>query len=248
MTIKGNIPKLIPNAINSVSGKKFNKSVSLLHSLHHFSCETGVTKKRRADNFLNIQKVLLVLLPQVELSTLSVGNFYRRHDGKVDFYNQGVDWIVEKSNVSKKTVSRVLSVLVDRGYMKVKHCSGINTQGEEIRYNSIRTFTNKFFIECGMQNQTIEAAKNRKKKKLSKKFSGMNLSSKCKEGIGKVSEAFKIAVNKVTNKRKAYKTIPTVKQSINPTDTKNLLHKASLTADKTGRSPMEVYRQLTSKQ
>ena len=86
-------PKIIPNAIKSLTDKKFSKSTPLLSSLHLFCYETGVVKKRRADNFLNIKKVLLTMLPQVELSTLSVGNFYMRHDGKVDFYNQGVAFL-----------------------------------------------------------------------------------------------------------------------------------------------------------
>jgi hypothetical protein len=235
-------PKIIPNAIKSLTDKKFSKSTPLLSSLHHFSYETGAIKKRRADNFLNIQKVLLTILPQVELSTLSVGNFYMRHDGKVDFYNQGIDWIVEKSGVTKKTVSRVLSTLVECGYIKVKHCAGINTQGEKIRYNSIRTFTNKFFIELGMQNQTIEKTKHQKQKKLIKKFSGFKMSQKCKEGIGKVSKAFKNAVKKDSNKKKVYTAkVRSSKRSHH--DEKNLIQRAYDMAIRDSISPSQAHIQ-----
>jgi len=238
-------PKIIPNAIKSLTDKKFSKSTPLLSSLHHFCYEKGVIKKRRADNFLNIQKVLLTILPQVELSTLSVGNFYMRHDGKVDFYNQGVDWIVEQSKVSKKTVSRVLSLLVESGLMTVKHCAGINTQGEKIRYNSIRTFTNKFFIELGMQNATIEKTKHQKQKKLLKKFSGLSMSQKCKEGIGKVSKAFKNAVKQDSKKKKVYTAkVRSSKRSHH--DEKNLIQRAYDLAIRDNISPSSAYTMLNT--
>lgn len=238
-------PKIIPNAIKSLTGKKFSKSTPLLSCLHHFCYETGVVKKRRADNFLNIQKVLLTMLPQVELSTLSVGNFYMRHDGKVDFYNQGVDWIVEKSGVSKKTVSRVLSLLVECGLMTVKHCAGINTQGEEIRYNSIRTFTNKFFIELGMQNATIEKTKHQKQKKLLKKFAGLSMSKKCKEGIGKVSKAFKNSVKQDSKKKKVY-TAKVRSSNRSHHDEKNLIQRAYDLAIRDNISPSKAYSMLNT--
>jgi hypothetical protein len=181
------------------------------------------------------------MIPELELSNLSWGRFYTRHDGVTDFYNQGIQYICEKTGMNERTVIRVFEDLTSSGYMNTKHCSGINTQNEKIRYNSIRTLTNKFFVELGFKSSRIEKDKSWKLKQIEKKYAHTKTSDKCKLNKSRIQTLF----NKHSTKN-ITKSVHKKVQKISPVDTSNLLHKASDIASKTGRSPMEVYAELKS--
>lgn len=242
------LPALITNSLSRLDLTKTNKLGPLLYSLHHFDEETGRTKQKRADRRKNIINVLQVMLPQMDLDTLTWGQFFTRHDGKTDFYTRGLDYIVEKLGMNHKTVCRALSDLEKCGYLKVQRTEGMGKQGADIRHYSLRTFTHKFFRELGFKNRTIETSRAWKRKKNEMTFYKQKATTKCLQGLGKIKQVFNKAIDTALPKNKPFKTMQLPSQKISPRDTSNLLHEASKIAEATNRSAMEVYRELVSKQ
>jgi len=245
MEVTRKLPALITNSIDRLDLTRTNKLGPLLYSLHHFDEETGRTKQKRADRRNSIIKVLQVILPQMDLDTLTWGQFFTRHDGKTDFYTRGLDYVSDKACMNHKTVSRVMSDLEKCGYLRVKRTAGMGKAGKEIRHYSLRTFTHKFFRELGFKSRTIETSRAWKRKKNEITFYKQKATTKCLQGLGKIAQVFNTQLLK---KKKVYKTMKMPSQKISPTDTSNLLHKASDIADRTGRSFPEVYKELVSKQ
>lgn len=239
------LPSLITNSIERLDLTKTNKLGALLPSLHHFDEVTGRTKQKRADRRCSIIKVLQVMLPQMDLDTLTWGSFFTRHDGKTDFYTRGIDYVAEQACMNHKTVCRVMSDLESCGYLRVKRTEGMGKAGKEIRHFSLRTFTHKFFRELGFKNRTIETSRAWKRKKNEMTFYKQKATTKCLQGLGKVAKVFS---SQVIKKNKVYKTMQLPTQKITTRDTTNLLHKASEIAKSSGRSPMDVYRELAAKQ
>ena len=248
METKKQLPSLITNSLQRLDLSRTNKQGPLLHSLHHFDEVTGRTKQKRADRRANIINVLQVILPQIDLDTLTWGQFFTRHDGKTDFYTRGLDYLVEKAGMNHKTVCRALSDLEKCGYLKVQRSEGMGKAGKAIRHFSLRTFTHKFFRELGFKNRTIETTKAWKRKKNEITYYNKKATTKCLQGIGKVNQVFKKALSKAIPKNRVYKTMPYPTQNISTRDTANLLHEASERAAKTGENAMDVYRELVSKQ
>lgn len=239
------IPSLLSNALQRLQLTATSKKGALLPSLHHFNDKTGRTKQKRADRRGNIVKVLQVIVPEIHVGSLTWGQLFTNHKGETDLYTRGVEYISDKACMNIRTVCRALSDLEKAGYLKVTRSEGMGKEGKDIRFYSLRVFTHKFFRELGFKNKTIETAKSWKRKKDEIKLSAQKMTAKCIQGIGRISEAFK---KHSVGKNKPYKTMAPKPQRISPTDTSNLLHKASEIASKTGRSPVDVYKELISKQ
>ena len=244
METKKQLPSLITNSLQRLDLSRTNKQGALLPSLHHFCEVTGSTRQRRADRRSNIFNVLRVIIPKIDLDTLSWGQFFTNHKGQTDFYTRGVNYIVKETGMCHRTICRVLADLEKSGYLKVKRMSGIGKDGKEIRYYSLRTFTNKFFRELGFKNSTIEKSKAHKRKKNEIDFYNKKATTKCTQGVAKINSMFKKFGLK---NNKPYKTMHPVKQNISVSDTHNLLHKASELAESSGRSPMDIYAELIAK-
>jgi len=240
MTSKA-FPSLISNSLTRLDLYRTNKKGSLLPSLHHFNGETGRTKQKRSDRRSKIITLLHIMIPQMDLDTLKWGQFFTNRQGQTDFYTRGFDYLVEKSGLTHKAVCRSISDLEKAGYIKVKRSKGMGKHGKEIRHYSLRTFTPKFFRELGFKNRTIEVARAWKRKKSEVTFYKQKATTSCLEGIGKIRSIF----NKHAAPKQKFKSMHMPSQKISPTDTSNLLHKASEIAARTGRSPMDVYRELT---
>lgn len=240
------LPSLIRNSISRLDISRTNKNSTLLYSLHHFDEETGRTKQKRSDRRSNIITLLNVILPQIDLDTFTWGQFFTNHKGQTDFYTRGIDYLVEQTKMNHKTVCRALSDLESSGYLKVQRSEGMGKDGKDIRYFSLRTFTNKFFRELGFKNRTIEVTRAWKRKKNEVTYYNKKATKKCLEGVAKINKVFKKALDKTFSKKKPYKTMQMPQQKIPTRDTSNLLNKASDIASRTGENPMDVYRKLIS--
>lgn len=244
-----NMPHFIKNCIAKFEISKTLKSGPLLSSLHHFDENTGQTRQKRVDRRANILQVLKIVIPQIDLDTFAWGQWFTNHKGESDFYSRGVDYIVDNTGLSERTVVRVFNDLEKCGYMKSERRNALGKEGTMLRHYSIRKFTTKFFIELGFKKQTIEGVRSWKRKKNETSFYNKKMSKTCKEGLGRLSDLFK-KFGKTENKSKSSFSIPFNKHSkvsnkvINPTDTKSLLDKAKAIADKLGTNPMDEYRKL----
>jgi len=238
------LPSLITNSLTRLELTRTNKNSPLLYSLHHFCEATGTTKQKRADRRLNIFKVLEVMLPQIDLDTFTWGQWFTNHKGQTDFYTRGINYIKQQTGMNERTICRALSDLEQKGYIRVQRSHGIGKDGQEIRHYSLRTFTNKLFRELGFKNKTIEETRAWKRKKNQNSHYNKKATKTCLQGIAKINSIFKALAPAPKKKKGIQKIISTVKNNISTFDKKTLLDKASDIATRTGRSPMDVYRDL----
>jgi hypothetical protein len=244
-----NTPHFIKNCLARFEITKTAKRGALLSSLHHFDENTGRTRQKRADRRGNILQILEIVIPQLDLDTFAWGQWFTNHKGETDFYSRGVDYIVDNSGLSERTVVRVFNDLERCGYMKSERRDALGKEGALLRHYSLRKFTTKFFIELGFKKKTIEGVRSWKRKKNETSFYNKKMSKTCKQGLGRLSDLFK-KFGKTEKSTKSSFSIPFGKHSnvsnkiMNPTDTKNLLYKAKEISDRLGTCPVNELRIL----
>jgi len=239
-------PYFIKNSLSRLDIYNSTKKGPLLSSLHHFDVISGRTKQKRADRRLNIIKILKVMISEMDLDTFGWGQWFTRHDGTTDFYTRGVSYLSSSTGLHERTVCRALSDLEKNGYLLVNRNDGIGKCGKTIRFFSIRKLTNKLFIELGFKNKTIEDTKSWKRKKNQKSFYKNNVSNVSKSGLDKLSSLFN---HFKSSKKKADSKASTSQiQKLSSTDKHSLLSRAQSIAEATGKSPMDVYRDLITSQ
>lgn len=241
----------LENTLKKLTLEQSRKSSPLLPSLHHFDEMSGRTRQKRSDRRQNIISVLKVIIPQMDLDTFAWGQWFTKHDGTSDFYTRGIEYLAEKTGMNIKSVYRAISDMEDKGYMQSTERNAIGKKEKQIRHYSLRKLTNKFFIEMGFLKKTIEGIKSWKRKDNEKRFYSKKLSSHCVNVIKKVTTSFSKAVQPVINKLKAPLNRAPVhsndlakRTSVDTNTAKQLLSKASYLAQRDGRNPMDVYREL----
>lgn len=241
----------IDNTLKKLTLEQSKKSSPLLPSLHHFNEMSGRTRQKRSDRRQNIISVLQVIIPQMDLDTFAWGQWFTKHDGTSDFYTRGIEYLSEKTGMNIKAVSRAISDMEDKGYIQSTERNAIGKKEKQIRHYSLRRITNKFFLEMGFLKKTIEGIKAWKRKDNEKKFYSKRISSNCVNVIKRVTQSLSQSIKPVINKLKAPSALAPTKSndlakrtSMDPSTTKQLLRKAAYLAERSGRSPMDVYREL----
>ncbi len=231
---------LVTDSLKRLKLCNMNKKSPLLRNLHHFNPYTGKVRSKRKDRMRNIFRVLEVMIPGVDADTFAWGNFYTTNDGTTDFYTRGIDYIIKQTGMNDTTIRRCLADLRNMGYLKADRMEGMGKNNEgKIRYYSLRTFTTRFFLDLGFKQSTLEGIKAWKKKRNEKEFYKKPMSDKCKIGFKRIKEAFKTISSTIA------KSIPKAsKQKVSPQNTSQLLQKAAHIAERNGRSPMDVYKEL----
>lgn len=240
------VNKFLQNALDRLERRPFNKKTPLLNRLHRISLNTGKLLQKRSDRWRNIVTVLQVLLPLIDLETFSWGRFYTNHRGETDFYTYGLDYLVEQTNLNKITIQRALLDLEDVGYMNIKRTDAIGKDGDKVRHYSLRSFTRKFFTDLGFRRDTIEQTRSWKRKRNEKASMGKKTASTLGGKLGQLFKDTRKRINATAKKIKKTCTKPTSPQEVSPRITSNLLQRAASIANKSGREPMDVYRQLLS--
>lgn len=206
-----------------------------MNSLHHFDPESGRVRNKRSDSATNIFEVLKIMVKNMDMDTLSWGMWFIKHDGTSDFYTRGEKHLSDMLGVCTKTIQRIMSDLEDAGYLKSQRMSGLGKDGNLTKHYSLRTFSEKFFIELGFQRQTIYEARSWKRKSNEIKFY-KKASKSCKIGLKRIGDTLKHFSNKAPMDRKE---APKTKSG-----EKRFIDKAFAIAEKTCRSPMDVLREL----
>jgi hypothetical protein len=231
-------PLLITKSIERLQRVPVNNRTPLLQSLWRYCNKMETFKQRRADFLNNLVSFLIECISEMEISTLSIGTFYNKKDGEVDFYNEGNKFFAAKIGVCEKTISRIIAALEHAGYMKSKKLGAINTRGDFKKHHTLRTLTKKLFIELGIGGEEVDAAINYKRKDIKNRFKGKSLSHKCQTGLKRLSQTINHFLGREKEKQKPIAK-QTSKQNISPSKTKRLLDQCS---------NLDEYRALLARQ
>lgn len=218
------VSKALQETQSMRKGRKF------LQRLHIFNMNSGKLRQKRSDGLANILSILAVIVPQIEMDTLRWGQFFPKHDGTVQFYTRGLDYLHQQTGMPRRTIVRAFRALRDAGYIHVDRQEGIGKDGKEIRFYSLRTFTKRFFRDLGISYRRLEKVQNDKRKKQLRKKGTSIMGRNIFSGFAKKAKQVKSAYQK----------------TMTPKDSSSLLQKASYEAERTGRNPMDVYRELMS--
>ncbi len=140
-----------------------NPKLGFLKSLNLVN-KNNPNRQKRLERRKGIESVTHIMWDGVDIETGVYGKPNLKKQYKQDYYIKGLDDLSEKSGRTQQNVKRILSDMYRAGYMTAEAKSGVDHEGNTVRYFTLRKFTTKFLAEIGIKPWELEAAKHRKRK------------------------------------------------------------------------------------